>query len=600
MNSGAFGENFPYSNFHDLNMDWIIKIAKDFLDQYTHIQEIIEEGEQNLQDLTASGLEQLQEKADNLEALLQAWYDTHSEDIANQLADALQDLNDWYTLHQDYLNQTLIDKTAQFNNLADAKAADTIRSIPSDYSALSNMVLKLEDYNSFDVQPELNGTSGTNNGITYTKNADGTWTLNGTATDEEFSARNLAYYRNALPDVLQAGRKYFLRFNGATAPIQIYFYKDNTTLSIASFDTDGEFRIPGDCNGVLIRFRIPNGSTFNNETLKYEIISSSPFTDESNLYPTGDTTDRTQEIVGILNTYKVCRLAPGKYYVNNIIMPENTTLIGSGYSTQLIHSTTTDVTPVVKISKGNLVKDLTIWGSETAIDINPLGNYIGILFSADYSGGDESTYCTIDNIKIYNCSRAGISCSNTSINYAKGVYVNNVHISGCHIGIDIAEHSEFNKFTNVSIAWCWYACVNNSGNNAFTACTFHATDTGFYVDGNNPNSGHGILNGCTFAHIGSNEGRAIYIRDCQNGFLVTNCQIWYNSVVVSNSNGVQIQNCEFGRDQHIEVLSGNLTLISGCTFQNDINYPPTISKSLTAKLIMINCYGAVSGNLIQP
>ena len=27
MNGGAFGENFPYSNFHDLNMDWIIKIA---------------------------------------------------------------------------------------------------------------------------------------------------------------------------------------------------------------------------------------------------------------------------------------------------------------------------------------------------------------------------------------------------------------------------------------------------------------------------------------------------------------------------------------------------------------------------------------------
>ena len=44
MNTGAFGEGFPYSNFHDLNMDWIIKIAKDFLDQYTHIQQTIEEG----------------------------------------------------------------------------------------------------------------------------------------------------------------------------------------------------------------------------------------------------------------------------------------------------------------------------------------------------------------------------------------------------------------------------------------------------------------------------------------------------------------------------------------------------------------------------
>lgn len=591
-------ENFPYTDMHQLNLDWIIKIAKDFLDQYTHIQQLITDGANSLQTLTNVGLQQLQDKADALEALLDQWYNTHSEDIADQLADALNDLNAWYTQHQEDLNQIFTAKITQFNNLADTIAKDTIRSIPSDYTALSNKVLEIENYNSFDVQPELNGTSGTNNGITYTKNADGTWTLNGTATDEAFSARNLAVYTNALPNILHAGRKYFLRFNGATAPIQIYFYKNSAVHSIEDFETDGEFRIPGDCNGILIRFRIPNGSSFNNTTVKYEIISSSPFTDESNLYPTGDTTDRTREIVGILNTYKVCRLAPGKYYVNNIIMPENTTIIGSGYSTQLIHSTTTDITPVVKISKGNLVKDLTIWGSETVIDVNTLGNYIGILFAANYSGGDESTYCSIENIRIYNCSRAGISCSNTSINYAKGVYVNNVHINTCHVGLDIQEYSEFNKFTNVSIAWCWYACINNAGNNAFTACTFHATDTGFYVNGNSNNSGHGILNGCTFAHIGSNEGRAIYITNCLNGFVITNCQIWYNSVVIVSSNGVQIQNCEFGRDQHIEVLAGNLTLISGCTFQNDINYPPTITRSTTANLVMINCYGAVSGNLI--
>ena len=64
MNNGAFGENFPYSNFHDLNMDWIIKIAKDFLDQYTHIQETID-----------TGLENLDNKAEELENLLQQQFD---------------------------------------------------------------------------------------------------------------------------------------------------------------------------------------------------------------------------------------------------------------------------------------------------------------------------------------------------------------------------------------------------------------------------------------------------------------------------------------------------------------------------------------------
>ena len=129
MNNGAFGENFPYSNFHDLNMDWIIKIAKDFLDQYTHIQETIE-----------NGLDALDEKATNLEALLQAWYDTHSEDIANQLADALEELNDWYTEHQNYLDATLAQNIGAFDAHAEAKAQQTIESIPADYTNLSNTV----------------------------------------------------------------------------------------------------------------------------------------------------------------------------------------------------------------------------------------------------------------------------------------------------------------------------------------------------------------------------------------------------------------------------------------------------------------------------
>lgn len=140
MNNGAFGENFPYSNFHDLNMDWIIKIAKDFLDQYSHLQEMIESGETQLQELTTQGLEQLDNKAEELENLLQQWYNTHSEDIANALADALTDLNAWYNTHVDYLNQILLDNITQFNIQATNKALETIATIPSDYTKLSQDV----------------------------------------------------------------------------------------------------------------------------------------------------------------------------------------------------------------------------------------------------------------------------------------------------------------------------------------------------------------------------------------------------------------------------------------------------------------------------
>lgn len=145
MNTGIFGEGFPYSNFHDLNMDWIIKIAKDFLDQYTHIQEIISTGEQSLQDLTTSGLEQLQDKADTLEELLQEWYNTHSEDIANQLTDALASLVNATNAHLASLNTALNQNIASFNSAANAKADETIASIPSDYTTLANTVREVEN-----------------------------------------------------------------------------------------------------------------------------------------------------------------------------------------------------------------------------------------------------------------------------------------------------------------------------------------------------------------------------------------------------------------------------------------------------------------------
>lgn len=114
-------ENFPYTDMHQLNLDWIVKIAKDFLEQYTHIQELITQGETDIENLSAASLESLQQKADELTTALNAWYEEH----------------------QDYLDDTLTAKIAEFNTAADAKAAQTIASIPADYTALANSVTDL-------------------------------------------------------------------------------------------------------------------------------------------------------------------------------------------------------------------------------------------------------------------------------------------------------------------------------------------------------------------------------------------------------------------------------------------------------------------------
>ena len=126
-------ENFPYTDMHQLNLDWIIKIAKDFLDQYTHIQQLISDGEASLIEKTENGLSELDEKAENLTNLLNEWYNTHSEDIANELTRALSDINDY-----------VANSITEFQTRAEAIAETVIEDIPLDYSSLQNQVTNIE------------------------------------------------------------------------------------------------------------------------------------------------------------------------------------------------------------------------------------------------------------------------------------------------------------------------------------------------------------------------------------------------------------------------------------------------------------------------
>ena len=133
MNGGAFGENFPYVNFHDLNMDWIISIVKDFNGKYSTIQEAIDAGEESITNLTAEQLEQLQQ-----------WFDTHSAELNEDLAEAIEKFNEQATIIGD----------------------NVIASIPPDYDAYARIVNDLskphKSINVFNRPQALNGFYGAN------------------------------------------------------------------------------------------------------------------------------------------------------------------------------------------------------------------------------------------------------------------------------------------------------------------------------------------------------------------------------------------------------------------------------------------------------
>ena len=66
MNNGAFGENFPYTNFHDLNLDWILKVIKKFEDNYSSITKQAEEAKEEIETAKDTAISQI-ERAIHLE-----------------------------------------------------------------------------------------------------------------------------------------------------------------------------------------------------------------------------------------------------------------------------------------------------------------------------------------------------------------------------------------------------------------------------------------------------------------------------------------------------------------------------------------------------
>ena len=267
--NGPFGNRFPYTNFHEMNLDWIIQIAKDFLDQYTHIQDIISQGEESLDNKTQEGIESLTAKKNELEDLLQAWYDTHSTDIANQLTQALAD----------------------FETAAASIAASVIETIPADYSALSAKVAQLagaprdlfsllteHNYNiNFATAAIMDETSY---GITVT-NQSNVFNVNGTATGNVafalFNSRTKPYQ---FP--FKAGRTYnfsWKEVDDSTLITKVVRYKA-TSESDWTIQTNSASRnnatilaMPNSWYEFEVCLIISSGTTYTNKTIEIKITN---------------------------------------------------------------------------------------------------------------------------------------------------------------------------------------------------------------------------------------------------------------------------------------------------------------------------------------
>lgn len=318
------------------------------------------------------------------------------------------------------------------------------------------------------------------------------------------------------------------------------------------------------------------GGTYNNEYVNnvynntYNVTATPTITTDTNnfLAASGNNADRKNDIETMLAT-GYCKLGAGDFYVSGIDVPAYATLEGCGNKTRIYLLSSVTDGYAVKLKTYSSVRNLMISGQIAQYTpVENMGNRHGIVWQGTADGTPSQVWYRgmIDNVTIYNMHGAGIYCYNVGGSVASNLLVNNVYVYWSDAGVAIPYYSEYHSFTNVSVNGCWYGAIVNGGNCLFSACNFSGNKIGLLMDNSNGqsrNNGHGTFNACTFNHNDNNNGVAMRLIGIGNGEIFTGVNVFYGTIEILRSVGIQFGNCVFATSG-ITVVDSKAVQFSDC------------------------------------
>ncbi len=318
------------------------------------------------------------------------------------------------------------------------------------------------------------------------------------------------------------------------------------------------------------------------------------------LESTGDTRDRSREIEEILAQKGCCILGIGVFFVSGVSMPAKSTLMGFGEGSVLVLAPEIEEGYAVKMGTCCRVENLTIAGStEDMGRPAAVGTRHGLGFVGDCDPKTrlpQIKYGIASNLHIYSFSGGGVTCNATGFSCDSSLVATGLRIHSCGVGINIPFFSEYHKFTGALCTRNIYGCINNGGNNVFTACSFDGNKTGFLMDNRDKkacNNTHGTAVACTFNHSDSNKGIGIQVLGASHGYVFSACQLFFSRIEVEDSLGVQFVDFNCGKDEKITVRGGGMVRFSGCSFSK----PPLVTVEENPFVCWENCYDRHGGEL---
>ena len=307
------------------------------------------------------------------------------------------------------------------------------------------------------------------------------------------------------------------------------------------------------------------------------------------LFPTGNQTDRKAEIQAKLNTYGICELAEGEYYISApIVMGDGQTLKGRNRNS-IIHAPS--ATGAIDIL--NNVTNVTVVGLQLKGDNTNRPSVEGTdyPYGINFASGTSAS-ATIDNCYFNGLNRGIVTVSGASVGDVTNLSISDCAFKYCNVGIYFQPNGEYYSVTNCTFTKCFFGAEVSGGNNKFACCTFSSNSIGLilYADNGSPqNNGHGSAVGCSFNH---NTNKGISASNITYGYVFSACNIFYGDIGLTNSSGIIFESCiimgHSSADNHSDIIllncSGSVTF-NDCIYINE----PTITTTNSPYLSFMNC-----------
>lgn len=238
---------------------------------------------------------------------------------------------------------------------------------------------------------------------------------------------------------------------------------------------------------------------------------------------TGDDTDRTAEIIALIESNHVCRFAPGTYYISDITSQAGFSLIGAGVErTRLVYKAI-DASSwyAIRLKADSYIGQLTLDayredGSEfEAVSEDYSAGIHGLVIGSNAKGNSEQDTadykCRIENVLVKNFTGCGVFIRHAG-NGAAGAVLTSVRAENCCCGIYLGDHAEYSEVVACSAIHCYTGIVMMGGNNMLSTSYFAGNKINInlaetdaysnYAAEGTRNDAHSLIVGCKAGHVG--------------------------------------------------------------------------------------------------